>query len=116
MVIEYKSGRNDLPDGLKNMVLRLDHPQLLALLALNRLVFSRIRLQQQAYSIRALSRFVASDAASFLDKQEQTLVGRVTRLNQKSASVLIDEGAQWTVLPYFLNKVVETSGDQEDSL
>lgn len=113
MVIEYKSGRNDLPDGLKNMVLRLDHPQLLAL---NRLVFSRIRLQQQAYSIRALSRFVASDAASFLDKQEQTLVGRVTRLNQKSASVLIDEGAQWTVLPYFLNKVVETSGDQEDSL
>lgn len=106
MEIEDKSGRGGLPDGLENMVLRLDYPQLLAL---NRLAVSRIRLQQQANSLRALSRFVVGDTVSFLDKQGQTLVGRITRLNQKSASVLTTEGAQWTVHPNFLSKVVEGS-------
>jgi 16S rRNA U1498 N3-methylase RsmE len=107
MEIEDKSGRHGLPDGLESQVLRLDYPQLQAL---NQLIVSRMRLQQQVNSLRALSRFVVGDTVSFLDKQGQTLVGRITRLNQKSASVLTTEGAQWTVHPNYLSKVVEASG------
>lgn len=48
--------------------------------------------------------FRAGDRVTF-DGRGRQLTGIITRMNRKSASVVVDGGARWTVHPSFLTKV-----------
>ncbi len=53
-----------------------------------------------------LSNFNLGDTVSFTDKHLREHIGKITRINSKTCSVLCD-GQSWRVSPVFLNKIID---------
>ncbi len=69
---------------------------------LNRRVVERLKFFHKARSLKSLAKFNVGDKIYFIhDGIRKT--GIIIRLNQKSASVHLDDGSHWTVEPGFLN-------------
>ena len=74
--------------------------------ALYHLVAQRLQLAQKAHALAAMSRFHVLDRVSFVQNGKQ-YEGTVTRLNQKTISVVLDDGTRWYVAPSLLTKVAD---------
>ena len=92
-----------LPKQLLRMIETLDEDQLHALY---RIVAQRLQLAQKAQALSAMSRFHVLDRVSFFHNGKQ-YEGTVTRLNQKTISVMLDDGTRWNVAPSLLTKVAD---------
>lgn len=77
------------------------------LMDLNRRVVERIRLLGQRRALKDLSRFSVGDTVSFHPECGHVVVGMIIRLNQKTATVMAENGHQWRVSPTFLSRVVD---------
>jgi hypothetical protein len=92
-----------LPKQLLQMIEALDEEQLYALY---HVVAQRLQLAQKVHALAAMSQFQILDRVSFSHHGKQ-YEGTVTRLNQKTISVTIDDGTRWNVAPALLTKVAD---------
>lgn len=86
-----------------DLILKLNEEQLRLL---NRKIVERLKLIRRAKSSVSLARFNLGDRVYFLYEGRKTL-GTIIRLNQKSASIKLDDGQQWLVAPGLLTKIIE---------
>jgi hypothetical protein len=90
-----------LPKQLLRMVETLDEDQLHMLY---HVVAQRLQLAQKVHALAAMSQFHVLDRVSFVHNGKQ-YEGTVTRLNQKTISIVLDDGTRWNVAPSLLTKV-----------
>src|SRR5919206_2156482 len=95
--------KEPLPNQLLRMVDTLDEEQLHALY---HVVAQRLQLAQKAHALAAMSRFHVLDRVSFVHNGKQ-YEGTVTRLNQKTISIMLEDGTRWNVAPSLLTKVAD---------
>lgn len=84
-----------LPKQLINLIENLDEDQLHAL---HHLVVERLRLIHNARALDAMRSFHVMDRVSF-SHNGKYYKGTVTRLNQKTITVTVDDGSRWNVSP-----------------
>lgn len=94
-----------LPKDIRKLVNRLNEDELHAL---HRAVGNRLRLLHRSKAIFAMRDFQVLDRV-FFDYQGERKEGTVTRLNQKTITVTLDNGARWNVSPDFLKKIDKES-------
>src|SRR5713226_635239 len=94
---------HQLPKQLLRMVDTLDEEQLHALY---HVVAQRLQLAQKAHALAAMSQFHVLDRVSFVHNGKQ-YEGTVTRLNQKTISIMLDDDTRWNVAPSLLTKVAD---------
>ena len=92
-----------LPKQLLRLVDTLDEEQLHALY---HVVAQRLQLAQKAHALAAMSQFQVLDRVSFVHNGKQ-YEGTVTRLNQKTIGIMLDDGTRWNVAPSLLTKVAD---------
>ena len=92
-----------LPNQLLRIVETLDEDQLHALY---HVVAQRLQLAQKAHALAAMSQFHVLARVSFVH-HDKPYEGTVTRLNQKTISIVLDDGTRWNVAPSLLTKVAD---------
>jgi len=92
-----------LPKQLLRMIEALDEDQLHALY---HVVAQRLQLAQKVHALAAMSQFHVLDRVSFVHNGK-VYEGTVTRLNQKTISITLEDGTRWNVSPSLLTKVVD---------
>ncbi|HEY4034486.1 MAG TPA: hypothetical protein VGL94_11040 [Ktedonobacteraceae bacterium] len=90
-----------LPKELINLIENLNEDQLHAL---NNLVVEQLRLVHHARTLDAMRSFHVTDRVWFTHN-EKYYEGIITRLNQKTISVTVDDGGRWNIPPGMLKKV-----------
>jgi len=96
-----------LPKDIRKLVNRLNEDELHALY---RVVGERLRLFHRTKALFAMRNFQVLDKV-FFDHHGERKKGTVTRLNQRTITVTLNNGARWNVSPDFLNKI-----DEENTL
>src|SRR3954454_18212595 len=92
-----------LPKQLLRLVDSLDEDQLHAFY---HVVAQRLQLAQRAHALAEMSQFHVLDRVSFFHNGKQ-YEGTVTRLNQKTISVMLEDGTRWNVAPSLLTRVAD---------
>lgn len=95
--------KQTLPDHIKQQVSQLNEDQLHEL---HHIVGERLRFFHKAKALFAMQDFQVLDRVHF-DYHGERKIGTVTRLNQRTISVILDTGEQWKVAPDFLTKIIE---------
>ena len=90
-----------IPTQMMEQVMRLSQGQLRAL---NALIVERLKIYHKAQAINALREFKLLDRVAF-DDHGKRQKGTISRINQKSVSVLADDGVRWTISPHLLRKI-----------
>jgi len=92
-----------LPQYIRQLINRLNEDELHALY---RAVGEKLRLLHKAKALFSMREFQILDRV-FFDYHGERKEGTITRLNQKTVSVTLDNGGHWNVSPDFLTKVDE---------
>jgi hypothetical protein len=92
-----------VPKQLLRIVETLDDDQLHSLYYI---VAQRLQLAQKDHALAAMRQFHVLDRVSFVHNGKQH-EGTVTRLNQKTISIMLDDGTRWNVAPSLLTKVAD---------
>lgn len=90
-----------LPPKLVEMVRKLNGEQLHAL---NREVVERLKLWHKAKDLNVLKEFHLLDRVSFVYHGERKMC-TISRIHQKTVTVVLDSGERWKVSPHFLKKI-----------
>lgn len=85
------------------LILKLNEEQLRLI---NRKIVERLKLIHRAKSSVSLARFNLGDRVYFI-YEGRKMLGTITKLNQKSASIKLDDGRQWLVSPGLLTKAID---------
>ncbi len=78
------------------------------LLNLNKLIIKRINYLNDLVSLESLSALNKGDLVSF-EHGNRYILGIITKINIKTASVLTESGPTWRVAPELLKKVITSS-------
>lgn len=73
------------------------------LLYLNDLIIERLKLIDQAETIKAMQKFNLGELVEFKTKEGTIVKGNVIKLNKKSILIRTLEGKKWKVPPQILN-------------
>lgn len=74
--------------------------------SLHHFIVQRLKLMHSARAIFAMKDFNILDRVYF-EHNGQRIEGTVTRLNQKTITVTVDDGGYWNVAPGLLTKIEE---------
>lgn len=69
---------------------------------LDRLIVERLKLISQAKSTKAMGRFNIGEAVEFSDNSGGLKIGRIVKLNKKTATIITTDGQHWNVAPGLL--------------
>ena len=94
---------NNLPAEISTVLLQLNEAQLHQL---NHMIVERLKLFHKAKHLKAMSEFNIGDTVSF-NYEGQEIIGKIQRLNQKSVSIIANDGKNWKVSPSFLNRFID---------
>ena len=92
-----------LPPAMQDELNKLNEEELREL---NRRIVAGLNLLHKARSLKSLAKFNVGDRVYFINEGRRT-IGTISRLNQRSASVNLDEGGRWTVAPGLLNLIAD---------
>jgi len=81
------------------MKLNIDHLTEAELIELNHKIVERLRLMRQIRSHKEMFKFKIGDRVRFHPSGHEPQTGTLTRFNQKSVTVITDNGGHWTVAP-----------------
>jgi hypothetical protein len=84
------------------MRINIDHLSEEELIELNHKVVERLRLMRRIHSHKEMFRFKIGDKVTFTPPGHGSKVGTLTRFNQKTVTVITDDGGHWTVAPSFI--------------
>lgn len=93
----------NLPDFYLEGLNKLNEAELCEL---NRHIVEKLKLINKARSLAKMSAFTLGSRIYFMH-EERKVLGIITRLNQRSVSIIADDGMRWTVAPQFLFKIIE---------
>src|SRR3989338_7612094 len=93
-----------LPKDLLKMINHLNEDELHTL---HQIIVQRIRFFQTARAMYAMKNFNVLDRVSFSHNGKQ-IEGIITRFNQKTITVTLDDGNHWNVSPGMLIKAKES--------
>jgi len=79
------------------------------LIALNEQIVERLRLIEQQRCTGAMMKFRSGDSVAFSSSGGNTVIGTVIRLNNKSATIVDEDGGRWRVSPSLLSKTRKTT-------
>jgi uncharacterized protein YchJ len=96
-----------LPLPLQKMVDQLSEEQLRNL---NRVVVEKLKLFNKVHHLKSMSKLNVMDRV-FFNHNDRKIVGTVTRLNQKTVTVMTDDGGHWNVAPSFLTIIHDADSD-----
>jgi len=74
--------------------------------ALNDRIIERLRLLDSMQAYHAMRAFNIGTRVSF-DSKRGRQVGRLTKFNQKTVTVLTEDGCRWRISPHLLSEVKE---------
>ena len=94
---------NNYLTEIDDLILRLNEDQLRTI---NRKIVARLKLINRAKSTVSLARFNLGDRV-YLLYDGRKLPGAIIRLNQKTATLRLDDGKIWLVAPGLLTKIIE---------
>jgi hypothetical protein len=84
----------------------LEHLDEKQLRLLNRKVVERLKILDKAKRLKHLANFSALEKVYFLNAGEK-VCGTILRLNQKTVTLLAEDGTHWNVSPSLLTKIIE---------
>lgn len=87
------------------MKLSIDHLTEAELIELNHKIVERLRLMRQIRSHKEMFRFKIGDRVRFHPSGHEPQMGTLTRFNQKSVTVITDNGGHWNVAPTLIELV-----------
>lgn len=90
-----------LPHELINILKRLDENQLQATY---KLLVEQLKLINKTKALRKMKKFNLMDWVSFVHNGKR-YEGFINRFNQRSVTVLLDDGHLWNVSPQILKKI-----------
>ncbi len=86
------------------------------LIELNHKIVERLRLMRQIRSHKEMFRFKIGDRVRFHPSGHEPQTGTLTRFNQKSVTVITDNGGHWNVAPTLIELAEpKDSRDAEES-
>jgi len=88
--------------------INIDHLTEAELIDLNRRIVQRLRLMSQVRAHKAMLEFRIGDRVTFEPEGGTPVFGILTRYNQKSVTVITDDGHRWNVSPRFLRLAEST--------
>lgn len=71
---------------------------------LNKMIVNRVNIMNKAESLLAMSEFNVGDRVSWPSRDGNTYTGIIIKLNNKTASVKVDDSGYWNVSPQLLRK------------
>ena len=87
----------------------IDELQYEELITLNRAIVARIK-EIKAIKVQSLlQQFRVGNQVQFMSNEGDLIIGTIVRLNQKTVSLVTEEGARWKVSPSFLTKLVNAA-------
>lgn len=95
----------------RGLALNIDDFSEEELRALNRRVVERVRLFNSIGTKMQIYRYHKGERVRFRPHGQEWVEGMVTRLNQKTITVITDCGHQWNVHPSFLEKLDIIEGE-----
>src|SRR5579872_5271466 len=90
--------------------INIDHLTEAELMDLNHRVVQRLRLIHQLHAHKAMLEFRIGDRATFDPQRGTPICGIVTRYNQKTVTIVTDDGHRWNVSPPLL-RLAEPAGE-----
>jgi hypothetical protein len=91
-----------LPSEISDVLMSLDEDQLRQLYMI---VGERLHLFQKAKQLRNMANFNIGDLVSFEHSDGRAIQGVITKLNQKTISLLTNQQQKWNVSPSLLRKI-----------
>ena len=83
------------------------------LVALNRYIVEELRRRQRNRTEENMSKFNLGDKVFFVTPDGERKTGTILRLNQKTASLIADDGCKWRVSPQML-RMMQTQGEKSN--
>jgi bacterioferritin (cytochrome b1) len=72
------------------------------LISLNKMVVERIKVLNQIETSQAMKKYNIGEWVSFVVNNNNTIEGKVIKINKKTISILTKENIQWNVHPAFI--------------
>lgn len=94
------------------MKLNIDHLTEPELIELNHKIVERLRLMRQIRSHKEMFKFKIGDRVTFHPSGREPQTGTLTRFNQKSVTVITDNGGHWNVAPTLIELVQSKDLDE----
>src|SRR5260370_35229080 len=88
--------------------INIDHLTEAELVDLNHRIVERVRLMSRVHAHKAMMEFGIGDRVTFEPEDGTPVFGILTRYNQKSVTVITDDGRRWNVSPRFLRLAEST--------
>lgn len=93
------------------MNIELDELSYDELLDLNERIIERLKILDAADAINAMMKLNVGAKVCFESSKQGMQVGTLIKFNQKTVTVLTDEGRRWKVSPQMLSPIVEEATD-----
>ena len=93
------------------MNIELDELSYDELLDLNERIIERLKILNAADALNAMMKFNVGAKVCFDSTKHGMQVGTLIKFNQKTVTVLTDEGRRWKVSPQILSTIVEEATD-----
>lgn len=101
---------SQLPAEILNIIPKLDEQQLRSL---NSKIVARIKHLHKFRQLEEMSKFSKGDRVSF-ECSGDIKTGTITKLNQKTVSIITDDDEGWNVAPSLLSRVIEQNLSTQD--
>jgi hypothetical protein len=75
------------------------------LIDLNHRIVQRLRMINQLYAHAQMMEFKIGDRVSFKPEGHPPIVGMLTKYNQKTVTIITDDGHRWNVSPSLLSRM-----------
>ena len=96
------------------MKIDIDHLTETELIQLNERIVQRLRMMRQMRAYVQMTDFQLGERVWFQTERQEIVRGMLVRYNNKSGTVVTDEGHRWTVSPGFLRKTSSAPSAREN--
>lgn len=93
------------------MTINIDKLTEVELVDLNRKIVERLRMIRQLKAHTHMMNFSIGERVGFYNKDNEVIVGVLTKYNKKTVGIITDDGIQWNVSPSLLKKEKEIFQD-----
>lgn len=93
------------------MTINIDKLSVGDLMDLNRRIVERIKFLDSIHSYNEMLKFNPGDKVSFEPPGRGRLLGTLIKYNQKTVSILTEDGHRWNVAPSLVTKLKSVAGD-----
>ena len=91
------------------MTIDIDHLSREELVALNRRIVERVKMLDTLATHQTMMQFHPGARVTFASTSGERLVGTLMKFNQKTVTVITDDGERWNISPQLLSPIKDAS-------